>query len=305
MNKKITTLIIGVFCVLLVKPQQLPQMTQYMINNYAINPAIAGMDDYFQANTIIRNQWTGITNHPRLTMLSIYGKRSENVGLGGNIFNDQIGHTSRVGASLSYTYHFPISNNINMAFSLSAGGTQFSIDKQGWTLLDPDDPFLQGNKITRFVPDATFGFNTYGKNWYIGASIPQLLANKINLLDDDFYTDYNQESKGNLYRHYFLLGAFEHSFNLTWDLEPSVLVKSVDGAPLQIDCGLKTTYNKNLWLGINYRNNSELAVFTGYSIQDRYVIGYSYDMMGDLGASHEFMLGIRFNSLEESEIIKE
>ena len=37
--------------------QQLPQITQYMNNNYAINPAIAGMYDYYQVNTTIKNQW--------------------------------------------------------------------------------------------------------------------------------------------------------------------------------------------------------------------------------------------------------
>ena len=36
----------------LLKAQQLPQITQYMINDYAINPAIAGMEDFYQVKTI-------------------------------------------------------------------------------------------------------------------------------------------------------------------------------------------------------------------------------------------------------------
>ena len=77
--------------------QQLPQVTQFMINNYAVNPAVAGMYDYFQVKTTIRNQWVGITDAPRTTVLSIYGKKSERVGLGGLVFNDQTGPTSRIG----------------------------------------------------------------------------------------------------------------------------------------------------------------------------------------------------------------
>ena len=42
-----------------------------MINNYAVNPAIAGMHDYYQVVTI-RNQWVGINDAPRTTILSIY-----------------------------------------------------------------------------------------------------------------------------------------------------------------------------------------------------------------------------------------
>ena len=77
--------------------QQLPQLTQYMINNYAVNPAIAGMHDYYQVNTTIRNQWVGINDAPRTTILSIYGKKNENVGFGGLIYNDQVGPTGRLG----------------------------------------------------------------------------------------------------------------------------------------------------------------------------------------------------------------
>jgi hypothetical protein len=73
---------------------------------------------------------------------------------------------------------------------------------------------------------------------------------------------------------------------------------------MQLDLGVKTTYNDNLWLGMNYRNNGELAALVGYSIQERYIIGYSYDMMSLLGPSHEFMLGIRFVEAEESEVLK-
>ena len=84
-----------------------------MINNYAINPAVAGMYDYYQVNTTIRNQWVGITDAPRTTVLSIYGKKSEHVGLGGLVFNDLTGPTSRIGGSASYTYSFPLTVKLN------------------------------------------------------------------------------------------------------------------------------------------------------------------------------------------------
>ena len=106
--KKISILIIAICFSGMLKAQQLPQLTQYMINNYAVNPAVAGMYDYYQAKTTIRNQWVGITDAPRTTLLSIFGSKSEHVGLGGLVFNDQTGPTSRIGCSASYTYSFPI-----------------------------------------------------------------------------------------------------------------------------------------------------------------------------------------------------
>ena len=60
---------------------------------------------------------------------------------------------------------------------------------------------------------------------------------------------------------------------------------------------------------MDYRNNGEMAALLGYSIQDRYIIGYSYDipsseMSNYSTGSHEFMIGIRFVAANESDIIK-
>ena len=113
--KKILALFFTIVFGNVVYAQQLPQLTQYMINNYAINPAIAGMYDYYQVNTTIRNQWVGINDAPSTTILSIYGKKNENVGFGGLIYNDQVGPTSRLGGSMSYTYHLNLSSSVKAA----------------------------------------------------------------------------------------------------------------------------------------------------------------------------------------------
>ena len=49
--KKILGLILVVFFVNILQAQQLPQITQYMNNNYVVNPAVSGMYDYYQVNT--------------------------------------------------------------------------------------------------------------------------------------------------------------------------------------------------------------------------------------------------------------
>jgi len=289
--------------------QQLPQITQHMINNYAINPAVSGMYDYYQVKTTIRNQWVGITDAPRTTVLSIYGKKSERVGLGGLVFNDQTGPTSRVGGSASYTYSFPLTRSVKMSFALSGGFTQFKITKQGLNILNLNDRILLGGDVVRSAPDATFGFNMYGNKWYLGAAIPQLLSVNLNLMSDDYTKIYNEVSQANLERHFYVLGAYKHSFNPFWSIEPSLLLKSVKAAPLQADFGVKTTYDDRLWFGMDYRNNGEMAVLLGYSIKERYLIGYSYDipssdMSVSSSGSHEFMIGIRFLAANESEIIR-
>ena len=292
----------------LVGAQQLPQLTQYMMNSYAINPAIAGMQENYHIRTTIRNQWVGIQDAPTTNILSIYGRTRENIGLGGIIFNDQAGPTSKIGANFSYTYHLKLSAKIKVGLSLAAGFSQFKIDKLGWNLQDIDDPIAQGDMIVDFLPDATFGFNFYADNWYFGGAVPQLISGNLDLIDPDFARNYNEETSGSLNPHFYLLGAYNYEINQFWQVDPNLLIKYVNPSQTQFDFGLKTLYDDRFWVGVNYRSNGDVATLFGYNIGERFNIGYSYDIVNaDINdyssSSHEFMIGINFVPLEEKELL--
>ena len=303
--KKTSLLFVSIFVVGMLHGQQIPQLTQFMINDYAINPAIAGMNDYYQIKTSVRNQWVGIEDAPKTTLLSIYGKSNDRVGLGGLVFNDQVGPTSRAGANLTYAYHINLSQRIKLSLALSGGFTQFKIDKENWNISNPDDPLMNGGEIVNLVPDATFGFNIYNEdNWYLGASVPQLLNSELILTDDND----NVTLDANLARHINVMGLYNVELNYYWDIQPSILFKSVLDQS-QLDIGLKTIYNDNLWIGMDYRNNGDISALLGFFIQDRYIVGYSYDIPNTeissyTSGSHEFMFGITFRPSTEKQIMR-
>ena len=180
--KKITILFLTFFYFGKIEAQQLPQISQYMLNNYAINPAVSAMYDYYQVNTTIRNQWQGMNEGPRTSVISIYGKHSDHVGLGGTVYNDIAGPTSRVGGSVSYTYAFYLTQSMKFSLALQGGFTQFKIIKANLSVEQQNDPLMFGGDIVRTLPDATFGFNLSGNKWYIGAAIPQLLSSELKTL---------------------------------------------------------------------------------------------------------------------------
>ena len=301
--KRILILIVTIFLTKAIIAQQLPQITQYMNNNYVINPAIAGMYDYYQVNTIIRNQWAGMNEGPRTSVISIYGKHNNNVGLGGTVYNDITGPTSRVGGAASYTYAFSLIKELKISLALQAGFTQFKIIKDLQTE-HQDDPLLKGGDIVRTLPDATFGFNLSGKKWYIGLAIPQLLTSELKLMDDNFASIYDTISQnGRLARHIYVLGSYSYEINSVVSIEPSFFLKSVEGANTQIDFGIKSEYKSIIWLGMNYKMNNDLSSISallGYNINDRFNIGYSYGIPSSAtsnyySGSHEFMLGVKFS----------
>ena len=299
--KKISFLILAFIFSGSLYSQQLPQLTQFMDNNYVLNPAFAGMEDYYQVRTSIRNQWTGIADAPSTTILSIYGQQEENIGLGGVIFNDQFGPTSRTGGAVSYAYHLSLTEKVNLSLALSGGFTQFKIDKNGWNVANPNDPLTQGDVIVETVPDATFGFNFYSKDWYLGLAVPQLLTSNLNLLDDNLANALTSEQSGNLSRHIYVMGAYKFKANSKLELEPSFLLKSVAPTPMQFDFATRAIYDNKIWIGGSYRSTGDIGALLGYSVNDRYIIGYSYDILNSeladySSGSHEFMLAIKLKT---------
>src|SRR5437868_4504015 len=93
--------------------KQLPQYSQYMLNQMAINPAVAGKNEFAEVRSNYRQQWTGITDAPRTYMLTLDGPiGSKHMGIGMNLFTDITGPTRRTGLTLAYAYHLRIQKEI-------------------------------------------------------------------------------------------------------------------------------------------------------------------------------------------------
>src|SRR5215212_9030511 len=52
--------------------QQKPQYTQYILNNYIINPALTGIENYTDLKISARDQWVGLNGAPRTMYLTIH-----------------------------------------------------------------------------------------------------------------------------------------------------------------------------------------------------------------------------------------
>src|SRR5205823_11297842 len=51
--------------------QQKPHYTQYILNNYIINPALAGIENYTDIKLSHRHQWVGIQDAPVTTYFTV------------------------------------------------------------------------------------------------------------------------------------------------------------------------------------------------------------------------------------------
>lgn len=280
----------------LVKAQQLPHYSQYILNDYVINPASAGVDNFYEAKTNFRSQWVGINEAPRTYILSVNGPlKHEKMGIGGYLFVDRTGPTQRTGIDLSYSYHVKLNDAINLSMSINAGILQYTVAGSEIRLEDENDPTLSENKMSKTMPDAGASFYLYHEDFFFGASAPQLLQNKIDFGDESV------KPSGRLVNHYYVLGGYRYDINEQFQLEPSFLLRFVKPLPMQYEFSLRTIYDKMVWLGVSYRKNTAVALLAGYSFNESLTFGYSYDFIQTSinqysSGTHEIMLSFRIKN---------
>ena len=292
--KKVFYITVIVLLVNSIYAQQLPQYTQYMLNEMAINPAVAGKDNDGDVRSNNRYQWTGIADAPRTYMLTLHSPlKNRHMGLGTQIYTDIVGPTRRVGISVSYAYHIKIAQKTKLSLGLSAGIQQWGIDGHKLHLHDSGDENLVTQYQTKTVPDFGAGVYVHNDNWYIGFSAPQLYQSPIKLYN-------NGDNKGTLVRHFILNGAYKFKVSDDFKVEPSFLVKYANPTPLEIDLGTRVIYQDQVWLGIGYRHHDAITALIGFMYKNYLMIGYSYDFTTTnlkkySTGTHELMLGLRFS----------
>jgi type IX secretion system PorP/SprF family membrane protein len=273
--------------------QQIPQYSQYMLNDYILNPAITGQYDYWEVKSNNRLQWIGITDAPRTFILSAHGPfKKYNMGMGGSVFADITGPTSRVGFYLSYAYHLKLSKSLRLGMGLSFGLLQYRIDGTKVTLYDNGDPVFVNQMMTVYTADATFGLNLKHKNFNFGISLPQIIGNDLKFLENQ------EDSQSQLARHYMAMGGYTFRVG-DFGIMPNLLVKYVFPTMPQFDAGVKFDWRDQFWIGASYRHDDAVSFLGGLSYKDFLLIAYSYDMSTSnlknySNGSHELMIGVRF-----------
>ena len=291
--------------------QQVPLYSQYMLNGFLLNPAVAGSEGYTAVNLTAREQWVGFNGAPSTYALSFQtrilrksyisrgssvrrrrrsGSRNGNVGLGAYVFNDKNGAVERTGFKGTYAYHINFQQS-QLSFGLSLMAYQFRIDDDLINLADPGDDLWMGANKSVFIPDADAGVYFSARNYWAGFSVDQLFESTLKI-GDSGYDMYKME------RNYYLMGGYDFEVRRDILLSPSALVKYSENTKLQADISGKLYYQQSYWVGLSYRTGHAIIVMAGVSI-DKFVFGYAFDiglnsMMKYSYGTHEFTFIVKF-----------
>ena len=294
------------------RAQQLPLYSQYLLNGFMINPAMAGYDGYTSFNATVRQQWLGFENAPQTYSAAWHARmyrrshrivknpiRHNNllipstrgrVGLGAYVINDLNAQVARTGLAFSYAYHIPMADR-QLSFGLSIKAFQYRIYTEHLEFGEEGDPVLNGNfKKVGYSPDADVGVYYYHRKYFAGFAASNLLQTAV-IMGGNHIADFKT------FRHYWIVGGYKFDLNREFQLEPSVLLKTTENWNPQGDFSLRLYFNDLFWAGLSYRTNRSIIAVIGVRVE-RIYFGYSFDYsLAEIGnfnwGSHEITISAK------------
>jgi len=288
--------IISILCMmhLFSNAQQQTLYTQFMWNEYTINPAYTGALNYSPVQLTYRKQWQNFNGGPETFAFGGHTSINKKMGFGGQLFKDVMGGAiTQTGFIVNYAYRVYFNNESRLSFGASAIVNQFAFDNTKINPLNTNDPSFQGGIQKNITPDIVFGvLYQFKQKLNIGISSSQLLQSQLKKLNTF------SNSNNNLIRHYSAQLSYKFLINDKINLEPSFLFKTTQVTNVQMDVNVRAWYNNLVMLGFTYRHQDAMAALLAIKYKSMF-IGYSYDMSNsDLKkynkGSHEIILGYHF-----------
>lgn len=276
-----------------VNAQQKAMFTQYMFNGLVINPAYSAMDDALNITALARQQWVGFAGAPNTQTLSVHSPiKQSNTSVGLILMRDQIGEViNENGAFGTLAHRVKISENTYFALGVNGGISKYAgaYSLTGSPSAAEDPVFLDQNSLRA---NLGFGVMIFSEKFYAGISSPYF-----------YYRDMGSAlSSATAYKpHYIMQGGYLTDLSDDIKFKPNVLVKYVNGSPVQVDLNANFLLKETLWIGGSLRSMDSFDVLAEIQVTPNIQVGYSYDFTTTRLAkvergSHEIVLNFRIGS---------
>lgn len=309
--------------------QQLPKYSQYMMNEFVLNPSVAGQDGMTTITGVARKDWFEFGNEMRspqsvcfsaqtrilkskTTVLNKNGrqklkqKSNGRVGLGASFYSENSGAMTITSAQLSYAYHISFYKS-QLSFGMSGTMSQINFNSEYIQFYDnAADPMKAIASSPTWFPDFNAGINYVASKFHLGISAHQILQTPVKFGNSE--VDYSLTEIG-LKRNWNVMGSafLKIPSSPDWELEPSFLLKMYDlfnfkgtykGPASQLDLSLKMFYKSKFWIGASYRTMSEIVAMTGLKVNN-YYFSYAFDygfneLIASTLGSHEISFTLKF-----------
>jgi type IX secretion system PorP/SprF family membrane protein len=313
--------------------QAKPYYTQYILNNYILNPALSGIENYTDVKLSYKDQWAGIDGAPTTQYFTIHspiGKSDTRTsinsydikginprgkeywkeytapdphhGIGITLINDLAGYINRWSINGTYAYHTPLSVNTSLAAGLSVGMSSVNIDrtKINFGELDPNDPVVgySNSELKKIRPEIGAGLWLYSPRYFAGVSILNIIPAKQRCVSNANYGS-------SITPNYFITGGYRINFADDFNIIPSFMYQYWEPQLSGLHLNTKIQYRDILWIGAGYRFSNMIAGYSSYlgiNVANAFNLSYSYEvattsrLKNYTGNTNELLIGIIFGN---------
>jgi len=328
--KKIARIIVCVMVVNFTFGQQMPQYSQYLRNQFMVNPAAAGVYDFTDGTISGRMQWAGLQDAivPMTSYASVCAPIQKKVKVkynpslrvstgpvrgpeintgkskhawGAQIVGDQYGAYRKLSFAATYAYHLKVTQKHMLSFGARVGLGNNAFFKDRAVVLNPSTDITymdySANQASQNVVGVGAGLYFYSKKMFFGISGDNLTRDMIAFGTGT--ANFNTKIHSNV------TAGIKLDVNDNFTVTPSFLVKYMNPVPMSIEATLMGEYKEWIWFGASYRNTDAVVVMAGLNISNRFKFGYSYDysisrMNKYSNGGHELILGIMLGRTPDS-----
>lgn len=280
-----------------------PHYTMFMYNKLIFNPAYAGSRDITSLNCTYRDQWVGIDGAPKTINISVdgpvgsYMNPFRKVAVGFSINNEKIGVETNTDIMTYYAYRIQAGSTA-LSFGLSAGLKLYSAMYSQLSPYQTHDLLISQDISNKPLPNFGTGIFWSNDDFFIGASIPNLLENYY----DKSGTHLNNLQSKEI-RTFYVSGGYAFKASETFKIVPQFIFRYAGigtyQLPASTDFNLSFIFYDRLLIGGTYRTDNSAEGIVHLQVFKYLSMGYSYDYLmgtkaGFFGPTHEFVIGIDF-----------
>ncbi|MBC8052348.1 MAG: PorP/SprF family type IX secretion system membrane protein [Sphingobacteriaceae bacterium] len=270
------------------RAQLTPSKSQYFVNQFLINPAMAGKDDKTNIFINYSGQWNKIEGAPVLMSLSANSALSEQAAVGLNVFSDKAGLLQRSQVMGSFAYKVPFDDEHCLKFGLSLTWAREQLNLGDATSSgSPDIALSNYNDKRKGFLDGNFGvayLNTGLEVQFSYQNLNQKRSKQFSTVD---------------YSVFYSALAYEFNREQSFTIKPLLAYRGVKGYKNQWDVASEFSFDKMINLYAMYHSNQSFSGGAGYILGESLNASVMYNsepvkVRGLTGGIIDVMLGYSF-----------
>lgn len=256
--------------------QQVALTSQYDLISSIQNPAYNGVNRTMRIDALSRVQWNNFPGTPNYTALAFQTPLNREFAVGAQFQSLSVGKfktaspLSLSNYSMDITYHTQLSKNVFLSTGIRTGMMSFNMRLSQLIADVPADASIAGNDYNFNSLLVGGGAMIYGKNFYLGASLPQfaLVADRV----------VNNVNMGYNARSFYLLNAgFIQKLSRDWAVKLTTQFRNYEGLPWQYDANVYFLFKDLVQMGYGYRNTGSNSFMAQMRINSYFELVYMYE----------------------------